>query len=164
MRWKDGDDAPWPAPGCDAVSSGVEGWRMSPVNLATAPDPSAASDPHGLFCRRPGCSRPVPAVGPAGGRPASYCSPACRRRAHEERKRAEGALQHWVRVLAQYEGAAGDDRPRAVSDPEWFDAAGALLLHARRGAEALHSVEAGGRARADALLQAADRLERLLMQ
>jgi hypothetical protein len=39
----------------------------------------------------PSCSKPLSPAGPGGGRPAKYCSPACRKTAHRAGKRAAAA-------------------------------------------------------------------------
>jgi hypothetical protein len=122
---------------------------------------SAAPRP---ICRRPACTNPIASTPGQRGRPAVYCSHSCRQKAYEERKAAEAQLRRSQDVLAQYEDPIHRD---AFSDRDWgpdaLDAAGALLLHARRAAATLAAAQLpNGPALSSELLRAIARLEELL--
>ncbi len=122
---------------------------------------SPAATARTLSCRRPACSAPLPVPTGTAGRPASYCSPTCRKLAHEERKAAEVALRHAQRVLEQYvPDLACQNQP---AEPDVVDSAGALILHARRAVSELEqSPRESARHRAMELQRALERLEAML--
>jgi hypothetical protein len=49
--------------------------------------PVSSRDDTGVTCAGPGCEKPIDQGGP--GRPARFCSPACRSAAHRARQRTE---------------------------------------------------------------------------
>lgn len=80
-------------------------------------------------CANPACIRPVRQ--PATGRPARYCSPACRQAAHRDRARqAAEAAQRAARLAAAKETCAATWRPLEETCADAADTARAVLCYA----------------------------------
>lgn len=72
---------------------------------------------------------------------------------------------HWTRVLAQYEETpASGEASQAMFTEDAFAAAAVLLLHARRAAAEWMELSPGPSQEAEAMLEAARRLENALVR
>ena len=94
-------------------------------------------------CAAPGCANPLPAHGP--GRPASFCSQACRARAYRQRRRQRGT------IVAEVDLGSTSSKGR-TEGRVW-------LVRLRRGNESVIIAIGLSRMRADAL---AERITKLL--
>lgn len=91
LRPRKGWDTP-SRPREDRGTDGIGRFLWEKARLAAPPLPSLAELRNGIRneipCPAPGCGTPVAQA--ARGRPARYCSPACRLRAHRHRTASEG--------------------------------------------------------------------------
>jgi hypothetical protein len=98
-------------------------------------------------CAAPGCANPLPAHGP--GRPASFCSQACRARAYRQRQRQRQRQRETI--VAEVDLGSTSSKGR-TEGRVW-------LVRLRRGNESVIIAIGLSRMRADAL---AERITKLL--
>jgi hypothetical protein len=99
--------------------------------------------PAGPGCAAPGCANPLPAQG--SGRPACFCSQACRARAYRQRQRLRGT------IVAEVDLGSTSSKGRTLGRV-W-------LVRLRRGSETVIVAVGLSRNRAEAL---AERITTLL--
>ena len=108
------------------------------LTTATTPTPPVSSRHEtGAVCAGPGCSEPIRRQGT--GRPARFCSPACRTRSH----RAKRAKDTPITVELDYGSASSRGRP----------AGAAWMVRLRRGDKAVIVAIGLRRAAADRLAE-----------
>lgn len=100
-----------------------------------------------MYCKRPGCGRPLPARGTGRGRPKLYCSDECGALFPIERRVALSTVEHSISVARQF----GPLAPGELGGP-------ALMTASRADAQVLDAALAACIAALDATTRPVDTL------